>query len=323
MGAGYGALIDCPRSNHLSGVKAVDWREEIAACVTETEIRLDEPMAKHTSFRIGGPADVLAMPGSRVDLRRLVDLAYEHGLPWFILGRGTNLLVRDGGIRGLVIKPGPCLRWMEWGGEEAAVGAGVTLAELANEAASHSLAGLAFAAGIPGTLGGGIYMNAGAYGGELVQVVTSVTAYYPGCGERIWQRDQLELSYRASRFQKERAVIEGVTMRLPPGREPKIRQEMALLACKRQEKQPLSLPSAGSVFRRPSGGYAGTMIERAGLKGLRIGDAQVSELHANFIVNLGHAKAGDVLSLINQVRERVAAQTGIWLEPEIRVIGEA
>ena len=300
----------------------MDWREELRQLVTAGEVRLDEPLREHTSFRVGGPADVFVIPGSREELRAAVDLAVARGLPWFVLGRGTNLLVRDGGVRGLVIKIGPCLRMLERAGREILAGAGLTLAELANQAAAWSLAGLAFAAGIPGTVGGGVYMNAGAYGGELGQVLDSVTVYYPGLGERIWPRAELGLGYRTSRFQGETAIIETVRLRLAPGEERAIRGEMAGYARRRQEKQPLSLPSAGSVFRRPPGGYAGTMIEAAGLKGARIGQAQVSELHANFLVNLGGATAADVLALISLVQREVQAKTGILLEPELRAIGE-
>lgn len=290
--------------------------------MAQGEIRLDEPMREHTSFKIGGPADALVIPATVAELRGAIEFAAGRGLPWLILGRGSNLLVRDGGIRGLVIKTGLCLREMSNRGSEIEAGAGITLAELANEAARLGLAGLAFAAGIPGTLGGGIFMNAGAYGGELSQVVQSVTAYYPGQGPRTWTAAELDLGYRSSRFQREQAVIESLRLLLTPGDERAIREEMACYARRRQEKQPLNLPSAGSVFRRPPGGYAGTLIEETGLKGRRVGQAQVSEKHANFIVNLGGATAADVLALIELVRRAVEERTGILLEPEIRVVGE-
>jgi len=222
----------------------------------------------------------------------------------------------------MAIRTVPCLRGSEWVGTEVSVGAGLTLAELAGEAAARSLAGLAFAAGIPGTLGGGIYVNAGAYGGDLAQAIASVTAYYPGEGPRSWGPDELDLGYRMSRFQRERAIIEEARLRLAPGDEGMIRDEMACYARRRQEKQPLSLPSAGSVFRRPAGGFAGTLIEKTGLKGTRVGQAQVSEVHANFIVNLGGATAADVLALVDMVQRAVQARTGVLLEPEIRVVGE-
>jgi len=300
----------------------LDWREELRHLVAAGEVRLDEPLREHTSFRLGGPADAFVIPGTREELRAVVDFAVARRLPWFVLGRGTNLLVRDGGVRGLVIKTGPCLRMIDRSGQMILAGSGLTLAELASQAAAWSLAGLAFAAGIPGTVGGGVTMNAGAYGGDLGQILESVTAYYPGLGPRTWPRAELGLGYRTSRFQQETAIIEEASFRLTPGVEQIIREEMAGFARKRQEKQPLSLPSAGSVFRRPPGGYAGTMIEAAGLKGTRIGGAQVSEMHANFLVNVGGATAADVLALIALVQRKVQAQTGILLEPEIRVIGE-
>ena len=300
----------------------LEWRHELRRLVTAGEIRFDEPLRDHTSFRIGGPVEALVAPGSRAELRRVVDFAAGRGVPWLVLGRGTNLLVKDGGLRGIALKTSSCLRGLSFSGCEAQAGAGLSLAELASQAADRSLAGLAFAAGIPGTLGGGIYMNAGAYGGELSQVVTGVTAYYPGQGERAWRADELALEYRASRFQHETAIIEEATLQLSPGDEKVLREEMADYAQRRRAKQPLSLPSAGSVFRRPPGRFAGTLIEEAGLKGARVGQAQVSELHANFIVNLGGSTAADVLGLIELVQREVLARTGIALEPEIRVVGE-
>lgn len=297
------------------------WQDDLRG-LNAGELRLDEPLREHTSFRIGGPADALIVPATLQSLHRVVDFAAERGLPWFILGRGTNLLVRDGGWRGLVVKPSACLRRLEVSGTRIAAGAGVSLAELAAAAAAHALAGLAFAAGIPGSLGGGIYMNAGAYGGELAQTLVSVRAYYPGRGAVTWPAPDLGLGYRTSRFQGETALIEEAAFALARGEEGAIREEMASYARRRQAKQPLSLPSAGSVFKRPAGGYAGPLIEAAGLKGARVGDAQVSTLHANFIVNLGQARARDVLALIRLVQERVREHSGILLEPEIRIIGE-
>ena len=297
------------------------WRDELRRLVAEGEVRFDEPMRHHTSFRIGGPAEALVVPASRRELRAAVEFAFERDLPWFILGRGTNLLVRDGGVRGLVIKTTRCLRSIAFTGLEVRVEAGFSLNELACEAAARSLSGLAFAAGIPGTVGGGIYMNAGAYGGEIGQMVLSVTAYHPGRGERSWLREELGFGYRTSRFQDERAIIEEARLRLVPGDAAAIRAEMEDYARRRQEKQPLNLPSAGSVFRRPPGSYAGALIEEAGLKGLRVGGAQISERHANFIVNLGGARAADVLALIELVRTRVKERTGVLIEPEVEVIG--
>lgn len=298
------------------------WREELRTLVRRGEVRFDEPLREHTSFRLGGPADAFVIPATREELRSAVEFARERDLPWILLGRGSNLLVRDAGYRGIVLRTWSCLRGLRVEGREIAAGAGATLAELAHEAAAHSLAGLAFAAGIPGTVGGGVWMNAGAYGGDLSQVLTEVKVYYPGRGEATLPLAELGLAYRTSRFQHERAIIEEARFILAPGEEKAIREEMACLARRRQERQPLNLPSAGSVFRRPPGGYAGPLIEEAGLKGRRIGGAQVSEKHANFIVNLGDATARDVLALIELVQAEVKARTGILLEPEVRIIGE-
>ncbi|MGE5550372.1 MAG: UDP-N-acetylmuramate dehydrogenase [Bacteroidota bacterium] len=299
-----------------------DWREELRTMIAAGEVRFDEPMRAHTSFRIGGPVDALVVPGTPAELRQAADFAVLRELPWLVLGRGSNLLVRDGGLRGLALKTSPCLRWCRFTDGEVLAGAGLTLAELANEAAARSLAGLAFAGGIPGTVGGGVLMNAGAYGGEMAAVVTEVTAYYPGRGEKVWSGGELGFGYRQSRFQGETVLIENARFKLTAGDEAAIREEMACLARQRQAKQPLSMPSAGSVFRRPPGGHAGPLIEQAGLKGVCIGAAQVSPLHANFIVNLGGATAADVLALIELVQRRVLASSGVMLVPEIKVVGE-
>lgn len=238
----------------------MDWRDRLADIVIAGMVLFDEPMSRHTTFRIGGPADALVLPGTGQELRDVIDFARAEALPWLVIGRGSNLLVRDGGLRGLAVKTSQCLRGLEFEGGRARVGAGLSLAELAGEAARRSLAGLAFAAGIPGTVGGAVYMNAGAYGGELAQVVAEVTVYLPGEGDCRLARSELGFAYRSSRFQREDSVILEAVLELTPGDEAAIREEMAVYTRKRQEKQPLHLPSAGSVFRRPPGGYAGTLI---------------------------------------------------------------
>lgn len=294
-------------------------RSELA----ESEVRLDEPMSRHTSFRIGGPADVLVMPRSVGDLSRAVRLTREAGLPLTITGNGSNLLVRDGGIRGVVVKLGEHFRRIEVTPPRLVVQAGALLGDVSRAAAAHGLTGLEFAVGIPGTLGGAIVMNAGAYGGEMKDVVTRVTVLDPDDGQlRELGPPQLGFGYRKSALQGTRWIVAEVEMLLKPGDPTAIRERMEELTRQRESKQPLSFPSAGSVFKRPPGGYVGPMVEGLGLKGFRIGDAQVSEKHAGFIVNCGNATAREVLALIEHVRAEVQRAYGVTLETEVQVIGE-
>jgi UDP-N-acetylmuramate dehydrogenase len=290
--------------------------------LTESEIRLDEPMSRHTSFRIGGPADVLVMPRTAADLSRAVQLAREHGAPATITGNGSNLLVRDGGIRGVVVKLGEHFQKIEVQAPRMVVQAGALLGDVSRAAAAHALTGLEFAVGIPGTLGGAILMNAGAYGGEMKDVVTGVTVL-DETGElcRLGPAE-LQFGYRKSALQGTRLVVAEVEMELKPGDPASIRERMEELTRQRESKQPLSFPSAGSVFKRPPGGYVGPMVEELGLKGYRIGDAQVSVKHAGFIVNCGSATARDVLALIRHVQAEVERAYGVRLETEVLVIGE-
>lgn len=275
-------------------------------------------MQKHTTFKIGGQADILAMPDSEAALCALLTVCKE--VPHLIIGNGSNLLVGDGGIRGVVIKIGNRMGAISVKGEEIHVAAGATLAATAAAALEAGLGGMAFAAGIPGTVGGAILMNAGAYGGEMADIVTEVS-YIDTAGKLCRTRDA-GFSYRHSKFQENDAVITGATLQLHHADRETVRNEMEVLAEKRRTKQPLTKPSAGSAFKRPVGGYAAQMIDEAGLRGKRIGDAAVSEKHAGFIVNLGGATAAEVRQLMSLVQETVQKTHGIWLEPEIRFVGE-
>jgi UDP-N-acetylmuramate dehydrogenase len=287
-----------------------------------SRILFDEPMRHHTSFRIGGPADALVLPGSVEDLRAAIRFARGHQAPLTITGNGSNLLVRDGGLRGIVIKLGDCFNRIQV--EECRITAqsGALLADVSRTAGAHSLTGLEFAIGIPGTLGGAVLMNAGAYGGEMKDVVTRVTALDESGELHELDPEALQFGYRRSALQQLAWTVAETEMQLQPGDPAQIQAKMADLTFQRESKQPLEFPSAGSVFKRPPGRYVGPMVEELGLKGYRIGDAQISEKHAGFIINRGNALAHDVLALIEHVRERVKSTYDVWLETEVRIIGE-
>ena len=284
-------------------------------------IRYGEPMSKHTSFRIGGNVEAMAFPKNREELGLLLNWSGLLDRKPVILGAGTNVLAPDEGMEGLIICLKDCLDGIErLDDRRIRVMAGVTLSRAAVFAASQSLSGLEFAHGIPGTLGGGVYMNAGAYGGELAAVCREVElmdfkgSLYTRTGE------EMDFSYRHSCLETESAIVVSAVLELEPGREEDIRGRMKTLQTKRLASQPLNLPSAGSAFKRPAGGYAAALIEQAGLKGFRVGNAAISEKHAGFAVNLGGATAGDVKKLLEEVSRRVEEHSGIRLEPEIRIL---
>ena len=280
----------------------------------------DEPMAKHTSFRIGGPAKRMAFPETREQLVLLTGFLQEAGITPLLIGNGTNLLVADEGLDTVVIDTSDRLSHIELTGEgEITADAGVSLAKLAVFAWKHGLTGLEFAHGIPGTLGGGIVMNAGAYGGELKDVVTEVTALYPD-GVRALTPAELDFSYRHSVFSAGEGIVLGAKLRLEQGDADSIKARMDDLMARRKASQPLELPSAGSTFKRPTGYYAGPLIEGCGLKGCRVGGAEVSRKHAGFVVNAGGATCADVLALIEKVQKTVYDAHGVMLEPEVKII---
>lgn len=284
--------------------------------------RENEPMKAHTSFRIGGPADILVIPSDANQLEKVVKEARTEGIPLTIIGNGSNVLVKDKGIRGVVVKLGNALRSMECRGDKLNAEAGVSLAAIANKAAACGLTGLEFAVGIPGSLGGAVFMNAGAYDGEMRKVVAQVTVLTVEGKIEVLSNEDLEFGYRHSSIQDNGAIIISVEMQLAKGDINEIRAKMADFTKRRTTKQPLDIPNAGSMFRRPPGYYAGTLIEEAGLKGYMVGDAQVSTKHAGFVVNVGNATAADVLRLIGEVQDKVYAHAGVRLEPEVRIYGE-
>lgn len=286
-----------------------------AGCVRE-----NVTLAPYTTMRTGGPAALFAEPRNAQQLEHVHQWAQEKGLSLLILGNGSNLLIADSGFDGLVIHLGRALSEVSVFANTLTAQAGASLAAAARAAAQASLTGLEFAAGIPGSIGGAVCMNAGAYGGEIAQVIVSARVLTPE-GVRMVSRDELSLGYRSSAVMQNGWVVLEATFELAPGSPDEIKATMADLAARRREKQPLQYPSCGSFFKRPVGYYAGALIEQAGLKGYRVGDAQVSELHAGFVINRGHATSSEIYRLMQEVQRRVQAQFGVTLEPEVRLIG--
>ena len=296
------------------------FQRNISAFFPEIELRFDELLARHTSFRIGGEAEVMAFPKSEGELSALLKKSALLDWKFAILGAGTNVLAPDEGVQGLVICLKDCLDGMRQTDEtHIQVMAGVTMSRAAVFAANLGLAGMEFAHGIPGTVGGGVYMNAGAYGGEISDICESVQVMDYSGEVKTLSRDQMDFSYRHSCLEGREAVVVSAVFGLIPGSSDEIRRKMKDFQQRRMASQPLDLPSAGSAFKRPSSGYAAALIDQAGLKGYRIGGAAISEKHAGFAVNLGGATAADVKALLTQVSETVYNSTGILLEPEIRI----
>lgn len=296
--------------------------QDIFAGCTQRPLLLAEPMTKHTSFHIGGPAELMAQPQSEAELQSLLLKAAEAAVPVTLVGNGSNLLVRDKGIRGLVIKLGSMLRDIKVSGNVLTFGSGVSLAQASKKAAELGLSGMEFAVGIPGSIGGAVYMNAGAYDGEMSKVVKSVRVMDAAGEVSELSAAELDFGYRHSALQGSGKIVTSVTVELAVGDKQAIAEKMADFSNRRITKQPLELPSAGSMFKRPPGYFAGTLIDQTGLKGYTVGGAQVSTKHAGFVVNIGGATAADVLQLISDVQAKVFAAHGVHLEPEVLVLGE-
>ncbi len=296
------------------------YMNELNTLYPEIKVCANESMAAHTSFRIGGPAAVMAFPENPQQLVQLLRLAYEKSIPARILGAGTNVLAPDEGMQELVICLKDCMDGMELlDGNRIRVAAGVTMTRAAVFAANKGLAGMEFAHGIPGTVGGGVYMNAGAYGGEIGTICESVDVVTVQGELKTFSKEKMRFSYRHSVLEENFAVVVSVVLQLQPGKTEEIRGKMQELMEKRKASQPLDKPSAGSAFKRPVGGYAAALIDQAGLKGFQIGGAAVSEKHAGFVVNMGDATAADVKELLRQVADRVKVHSGITIEPEVRI----
>ncbi len=284
------------------------------------EYALNEPMNRHTTFKIGGNADVFVKVKSIDELKCLITLSKEFNVPYFILGKGSNLLVSDKGIEGLVISLDG-LDSIKIDGDTMICGAGASLRAVCLAAQKASLSGLEFAYGIPGTLGGALYMNAGAYGGEMSQVVTKATAIDAAANEIEFSLSDMKLGYRTSAFKNTDLIITSVTIKLNYGDAKTIKSEMDDIFSRRRDKQPLEYPSAGSTFIRPEGYFAGALIEQNNLKGTSVGGAQVSEKHAGFVINTGEATCQDVLDLIEKIKQTVKRADGVDLEPEVIFVG--
>ena len=289
--------------------------------VPEENMRLQEPMAGHTTFRIGGPADCFVQIENKEQLIQVLKYLRQVEVPFFVLGNGSNLLVSDKGYQGIILQIGQKMSKVEVEGDMIIAQAGASMSQVARIALEHSLTGLEFASGIPGTIGGGIVMNAGAYDGELSGVVIQVNVVN-GAGECMeLEKDSMEFGYRTSIIKNNPFTVTEVILKLEKGDSEQIKAKMDDLAARRREKQPLEYPSAGSTFKRPKGNFAGKLIMDAGLRGFRIGGARVSEKHCGFVVNIGNATAEDVRDVISEVQERVKERFNVNLEPEVLFLG--
>lgn len=294
---------------------------DIRSAMPGLEMHENEPMSAHCSFRIGGPARLMACPASGAEAAALLRLLREADAPVELMGKGTNLLVADEGLDAVVVRLGEAISGAELlPGDRVRAGAGISLAKLAVFAAEAGLSGLEFAHGIPGSLGGAVFMNAGAYGGEMKDVLESAEIALPDGTVREAPAEELELSYRHSALEGSGALVTAATVKLTPAEPETIRARMRELMEKRRASQPLDMPSAGSTFKRPVGGYAAALIDQAGLKGFAIGGAQVSEKHAGFVINRGGATFDDVLRLMEHIQKTVLEKSGVRLAPEVRIL---
>ena len=286
------------------------------------KVKIDEPMSAHTTFKVGGPADLFILPQSCGDVALALHVLNEHLVPLMLMGNGSNMLVRDGGIRGAVMQFGRQFSEISVEGTMLTAQAGALLSSVASQAYSHGLAGMEWASGIPGSVGGASAMNAGAYGGEMKDIVCGVTAITSACALETFSHDDMHFCYRHSRASDGSLTIVEVQLQLVNGDMEKSKALLDEYTACRQQKQPLEFPSAGSFFKRPPGRFAGKLIQDAGLKGARVGGAMVSEKHCGFIVNAGGATASDVLALAALVIESVRQQSGVTLEMEVKAVGE-
>ena len=293
-------------------------------CMTlgSDNVRLHEPMKKHTTFRIGGPADYYLCPHSTEELQKILQICRENKLEFFILGNGSNLLVSDKGYRGVVIQLWKNFSDIETDDNTITVKAGALLSKVAAEALEESLTGMEFASGIPGTMGGAVMMNAGAYGGEMKDIIREVTVLTREGKLLTLSKEEMNFGYRTSVVKEKGYVVISAELQLRKGDREEIRKVMDELKERRVTKQPLDMPSAGSTFKRPEGYFAGKLIMDAGLRGFSVGGAQISEKHCGFVVNKGDATAADVLGLIGEVQKRVQEKFGVALEPEVKFLGE-
>lgn len=295
--------------------------DEITTALPELKVLKDEPMSRHTTFRIGGPADYFVCP-DREQIAEVLAVAKKCGMAITVIGNGSNLLVGDKGIRGLVVEIGSAMNQIMVDKNHITAGAGALLSQVAAKAAAAELGGMEFAAGIPGSVGGAVTMNAGAYGGEMKDILRAVTVLTPEGELKTLDVSEMDLSYRHSCVPEQQYIVLEAEIELGYKPEEEIRAQMEELRNKRIEKQPLEYPSAGSTFKRPEGYFAGKLIMDAGLRGYRVGDAQVSEKHCGFVINRKNASAQEVRQLMQDVQDKVKAQFGVMLEPEVKMLGE-
>jgi UDP-N-acetylmuramate dehydrogenase len=286
------------------------------------DVQLNEPLAPYTTWKIGGPADVLLTPHSKEQLVEAVKLLHRHQAPWTVIGRGSNMLVTDKGIRGIVIKLGDALDTVRFEGDVVYAGGAYSFIKLSVMAGKEGLTGLEFAGGIPGTVGGAVYMNAGAHGSDVSRILLRAEVLLPDGELVMLEQADFAYTYRHSLLQTKPGIVTEAVFQLAKGDRKEIAAVLAVNKDRRRRTQPLQQPCAGSVFRNPEGNHAAKLIEQAGLKGLKVGGAEVSPLHANFIVNTGQASAHDVLTLIEQVKRIVLEKYGVTLVPEVLVVGE-
>lgn len=296
--------------------------DKLTSVIAKERVYVDEPMSRHTTFRVGGPADFFVTPKAKEEVRDVTRICKEAGMPYYIIGNGSNLLVSDAGYRGVIVQIYKEMNEVKVEGDLVKAQAGALLSGIAAKALGAELSGFEFASGIPGTIGGACVMNAGAYGGEMKDVLESVTVL-TGEGKIIeLGRNELELGYRTSVIAKKGYIVLGAVLKLERGDGEKIKTYMDELKEKRVTKQPLEYPSAGSTFKRPEGYFAGKLIEDAGLRGFQVGGAQVSEKHCGFVINRDHATAADIMELMRQVQIRVKENSGVDLEPEVKRLGD-
>lgn len=294
----------------------------LSTYIPEELIKIDEPMNRHTTFKIGGPADVFVSPTDEHQVKSIIHVCQENQIPYYVIGNGSNLLVSDKGFRGVIIEIFKNMSDISVDGECVVAYGGATLARVAVVAQNHGLGGMEFAQGIPGTIGGGVAMNAGAYGGEMKDIIQDVTVMDQQGNIEVLELEQLDLGYRTSKVQKEKLIVLKVTLKLEQKEQEAIKELMKDFASRRKEKQPLEYPSAGSTFKRPAGYFAGKLIMDCELRGHQIGGARVSDKHCGFVINQDQATCEDILDLIHYVQNQVKKKFNVELEPEVRIIGE-
>lgn len=285
------------------------------------DIKIDEKLSEYVNFKVGGPADILLIPNSKEQVIKSIKICKENNIPFYLIGNGSNILVRDGGFRGVVLSL-KNVKNIYVDGEKIEAECGVMLKEVSDKAIENSLTGFEFACGIPGTIGGAVFMNAGAYDGEISKVIESAEVIDENCNIIRLSREELDFGYRSSLVMKKRYTVLSAVFKLEKGQVKTIKELIEDLTNKRESKQPLEYPSAGSTFKRPTGYFAGKLIQDAGLKGYSIGGAAVSEKHSGFVINKGNATAKDITDLIKHIQDEVKKQFGVDLHPEVRIIGE-